>query len=62
MNLRLVSKLSETLLLTFSRWLNERSPVPNSQRTILVLGRDARDLPIRLEPGGAGSLSTILLG
>ena len=34
MNLRLVSKLSEIVFLTFSRWGNERFAVVNNQRTI----------------------------
>ena len=38
MNLRLVSRLSETVLLTFSRWGNERFAVVNSQRTLSSVG------------------------
>ena len=34
MNLRLVSGLSETYILTLSQWENERFAVVNSQRTL----------------------------
>jgi len=38
MNLRLVSKLSEILFLTFFWWENERFAVVNNQRTISRVG------------------------
>jgi hypothetical protein len=60
MNLRLVSGLSETRILTLSQWENERFAVEIVRAHSLLLRRDARDLPIEL--GSESSFSTISLG
>ena len=62
MDLRLVSMLSETLLLAFFRWENECFAVVNSRRTLFRVGeRRARSAnPART--GSEGNFSTISLG